>query len=187
MMRSMRASIAGSAMPARLLEPFNAAACEEKKERSESPGVAEKLNRSTVMSKSEPSRRARYCTGSTIRNEASMPSVPRFLMNGMWCGSKVGSSIKNSMLKGSPLGSMRLPAVTAQRAVLAGAVRHRRHIGLAEYFVRHMAAERFKQREFIAAGRPFRHHVGVLKHRYGALIRAVHYGLVGPLEIKRVA
>ena len=66
-------------MPARLLEPFSAAACEEKNERSESPGVAEKLNRSTVMSKSKPSRRARYCTGSTMRSEASMPSDAEIL------------------------------------------------------------------------------------------------------------
>ena len=42
-------------MPARLFEPFSAAACEEKYERSESPGVAEKLNRSMVMSKSKSS------------------------------------------------------------------------------------------------------------------------------------
>ena len=67
MIASISASIAGSAMPARLFEPLSAAACEEKNERSESPGVAEKLKRSMVMSKSKPSRRARYCTGSTRR------------------------------------------------------------------------------------------------------------------------
>ena len=55
MIASMSASIAGSAMPARLFEPLSAAACEEKYERSELPGVEEKLNRSTVMSKSKPS------------------------------------------------------------------------------------------------------------------------------------
>src|ERR1700735_404864 len=90
MMVSIKVSMTGSAMPARLFEPLSAAACEEKYERSESPGVEEKLNRSTVMSKSKPSRRARYWTGSTIRSDASIPSVARFLMNGMWCGSAGG-------------------------------------------------------------------------------------------------
>ena len=58
-MLSIRASTAGSAMPARLLDPLRAAACEEKNERSESPGVDEKLKRSMVISKSKSSRRAR--------------------------------------------------------------------------------------------------------------------------------
>src|SRR5205085_2294773 len=59
---------------------FAAAACAVKNERSESPGVVEKLNRSTVRSKSKSSRRDRYCTGSTTRRFASRPSVARFLM-----------------------------------------------------------------------------------------------------------
>jgi hypothetical protein len=80
MMMSTSASTAGSAMPARFCDPLVAAAWEEKYVRSESPGVAEKLNRSTVMSKSKLSTRARYCTGSTTRKVASMPSVARFLM-----------------------------------------------------------------------------------------------------------
>ena len=58
---AIKASTTGSAMPARLFDPLSAAACDEKYERSESPGVAEKLSRSTVISKSKSSRRARYC------------------------------------------------------------------------------------------------------------------------------
>ena len=46
----------------------------------------------------------RYCTGSTMRSVASMPSVARFLMNGMWCGWNDGSSIRNSIVSGSPFG-----------------------------------------------------------------------------------
>ena len=47
---------------------------------SASPGVEAIVNRSMVTSKSKSSRRARYCTGSTTRRLASMPSTPRFLM-----------------------------------------------------------------------------------------------------------
>ena len=54
-----------------------------KKLRNESPGVLENPNRCTVRSKSKSSTRLRYCTGSTMRRLASMPSVPRFLMNVM--------------------------------------------------------------------------------------------------------
>ena len=69
-------------MPARLYEPLVAAACEEKNGRSESPGVADMLKRSIVMSKSKSSTRARYCTGSTRRSVASMPSVAEVLDEG---------------------------------------------------------------------------------------------------------
>src|SRR6266700_1038640 len=70
----MSASMTGSEMPARFCEPFIAAACEEKKLRNESPGVPENPNRCTVRSKSKSSTRLRYCTGSTTRRVASMPS-----------------------------------------------------------------------------------------------------------------
>ena len=45
-----------------------------------------------------------------MRSVASMPSVPRFLMNGRWCGWKVGSSIRNSAVMRSPFGDTRLPS-----------------------------------------------------------------------------
>ena len=61
-------------------------------------------------------------------------------MNGMWCGSNVGSSIRNSMLMRSPFGNNALAALddaagiqqelgglAQQRAVLAGAIGNRRH------------------------------------------------------------
>ena len=80
MIFSISASIAGLAMPARLYDPLVAAACEVKNGRMLSPGVADALKRSMVMSKSKSSTRARYCTASTIRSVASMPSVARFLM-----------------------------------------------------------------------------------------------------------
>jgi microcin C transport system substrate-binding protein len=47
------------------------------------PGRVEKPSCCTVISKSKSSRRARNWTGSTTRTVASMPSVARFLMNGM--------------------------------------------------------------------------------------------------------
>ena len=43
-----------------------------------------------------------------MRKFASMPSTPRFLMNGMWCGWNVGSSIRNSTVTGSPFASTRM-------------------------------------------------------------------------------
>src|SRR6185437_16587521 len=43
-----------------------------------------------------------------------------------------------------------------------------------------------QQLELVRAWLAFRHHVGVLKHRDGTLVRAVHDGLVGPLEVESV-
>ena len=80
MIFSISASMAGLAMPARLYDPLVAAACDEKNGRMASPGVADMLKRSMVMSKSKSSTRARYCTASTTRKVASIPSVPRFLI-----------------------------------------------------------------------------------------------------------
>ena len=45
--------------------------------------VLEKLKRCIARSKSKSSTRLRYWTGSTMRKVASIPSMPRFLMNGM--------------------------------------------------------------------------------------------------------
>ena len=74
-----------------------------------------------------------------------------------------------------------------QRAILAGAVGDRRHVGLAEHLVGHAAAERLEQSEFVRAGLALRHQVRVLEHRHGAQIGAVHDGLVGPFEVEGVA
>ena len=46
-------------------------------------GRARKAEPLHVRSKSKSSTRFRYCTASTIRSVASMPNVPRFLMNSM--------------------------------------------------------------------------------------------------------
>ena len=67
-------------MPPTFCDPLIPAAFAEKKVRRELPGVFENPNRCTTISKSKSSTRLRYCTGSTIRNVASMPNVPRFLM-----------------------------------------------------------------------------------------------------------
>ena len=172
-----------------------------KNERSESPGVAEKPNRSTVMSKSKPSRRARYCTGSTIAQaRRRCRAMPRFLMNGMWCGSNVGSSIRNSMVMRSPFGSTRLPSLIGaagvleklrrlaqQRAVLRPSRPTPAAPGLAEHLVRNASAERFEQRKLAGVRLALRHHVRVLEHRDGALVGAVHDRLVGPFEVEGVA
>ena len=80
MILSISTSMVGLAMPARLYDPLVAAACDEKYGRMLSPGVADMLMRSIVMSKSNASTRARYCTASISRMLASIPSVPRFLM-----------------------------------------------------------------------------------------------------------
>ena len=80
----------------------------------------------------------------------------------------------------------KLRRLAQQRAILAGAVRDRRQIGLAEHFVRQAGAERLEQRDFVGARLALRHHLGVLKHRDGALIGAVHDRLVGPFEVEGV-
>ena len=120
-------------------------------------------------------------------------------MNGMWCGSNVGSSIRNSIVTGSPFGRTRLPFLIAQPASwsICAALRSSARswpepsetggtIGLAEHLVGHLAAKRLEQLEFVGARRALRHHVGVLEHRDGALVGAVHDGLVGPFEIEGV-
>ena len=81
-----------------------------------SPGVADMENLSIVMSKSNASTRARYCTASTTLKVASIPSVPRFLMYGAWCGCSDGSKARNSILKTSPFGSSRLPSLITNPA-----------------------------------------------------------------------
>ena len=79
-----------------------------------------------------------------------------------------------------------LRCLAQQGPVLSGAVRHRRHERHAEHLVRHLAAKRLQQLEFFRRRRPFRHHVRILERRMGALVGAVHDGLVGPLEIERL-
>src|ERR1700733_9102452 len=49
-----------------------------------------------------------------------------------------------------------------------------------------MCAERLEQSDFFGTGLAQRHHLGILKHRDGALIGAVHDVLVGPLEIESI-
>ena len=185
-------------MPARLYEPLVAAACEEKNGRSAVAGrrrQAEALDghveievvdaRAVLHRIDQPQRR-------------SMPSVPRFLMKGMWCGWNDGSSSRNSIVKRSPFGISRLPSLidvarllqqlrglAQQRAVLARAVGHRRHERLAEHLVRHLAAERLEQRKFFRR----RLAVAIMSEFWNgdsALIGAVHDGLVGPFEIEGV-
>ena len=75
--------------------------------------------------------------------------------------------------------------LTQQVAILAGTVGDRRNERLAEHFVRHLAAERLEQRELVGARLAGRHHVGILEHRMGAVVRPIHDRLVGPLEIER--
>ena len=79
-----------------------------------------------------------------------------------------------------------LRGLAQQRAVLPRPVRDRRHEGLAEHLVRHLAAERLEQLHLLGRWRPLRHHVRVLERRVGARIGAVHDGLVGPFEIEGV-
>ena len=62
--------------PAHVLRALDGGRIRRKKVRSDSPGVFEKPNRCTMMSKSKSSTRFRYCTGSTIRKLALIPSVP---------------------------------------------------------------------------------------------------------------
>ncbi len=103
------------------------------------------------------------------------------------------------MVIGLPFGITRLPSLSAKpaaasklraapqpAAIVAGTVGHRRHIGLAEHFVRQLAAERLKQRQFGGIGLALRHHRRILKHRHRAVIGAVHDVLVGPFEIEGV-
>ena len=71
-------------------------------------------------------------------------------------------------------------------AVVAGAVGHRRHIRLAEHFVRHLAAERLEQLELGGVRLAGRLHRRVLEHRLRAVVGAVHDVLVGPFEIEGV-
>ena len=79
-----------------------------------------------------------------------------------------------------------LLGVPQRAAVLAAAVGHRRHIGLAEHFVRQLAAKRLEQREFGGVRLALRHHRRILEHRMRALVGAVHDVLVGPFEIEGV-
>ncbi len=142
-------------------------------------------------------RRLRNCTGSTMRSVASMPIVCRFLMNGMWCGWNEGSSSRNSAGSGSPFGvdalavlervaglREQLHGLAQHAAILPRAVRHRRHVRLAEHLVRHLAAERLQQLKLLRRRLAFGHHVGVLEQRERALVSAVHDVLVGPLEVE---
>src|SRR6202020_588951 len=55
-----------------------------------------------------------------------------------------------------------------------------------ENLIRHLTAKRLEQLEFFRRRRPARHHIGILERRMGARIGAVHDGLVGPFEIKRL-
>src|SRR5262249_41592843 len=73
-----------------------------------------------------------------------------------------------------------------QGSVLTGAVGDGRHERLAEDFLRQRVAERLEQGEFFGARFAGRHHVRILEHRMGALIGAVHDGLVSPFEIEGV-
>src|SRR5215216_4434329 len=79
-----------------------------------------------------------------------------------------------------------LRRLAQQRAILSRAVGYRRHERLAEHLVRHLAAVRLEQGELAGVRCALGHHVGVLEHRMGALIRPVHDGLVGPFEIENV-
>src|SRR5437588_860235 len=72
-----------------------------------------------------------------------------------------------------------------QRAILSRTVGNRRQIRLAEHLVRHLGAERLKQRELCLARLAFRHHAGILEYRDSALVSTVHDRFVGPFEIER--
>ena len=88
------------------------------------------------------------------------------------------------MVIGLPSGSTRLPFLSGEArlgeqlraaaqpaAVVAAAVGHRRHVRLAEHFVRHLAAERLEQRELGRVRLAVRHHRRILEHRHRALDR----------------
>ena len=120
-------------------------------------------------------------------------------MNGMWCGSKVGSSIRNSKVIGSPLALTRLPPLIGKPASLriCEALRSSARSwpepsetggtnGSPNTWSGTLPRHGSSSSSSSGLGRPLRHHVGVLKHRLGPLIGPVHEGLVGPFEIEGV-
>ncbi len=120
-------------------------------------------------------------------------------MNGMWCGWKVGSSIRNSKPMRSPLAFTRLPSLMAKPAscsnwlALRSSARSCPEPSLtggtngspktsSGTLPRNVSSSFSSSRGRLA----LRHHVGVLEHRMSALVRPVHDGLVGPFEVEGV-
>ena len=117
----------------------------------------------------------------------------------MWCGSKVGSSSRNSIVMRSPLALTRLPSLIAKPASLQqlrspcaagcgpGPSRRTPAARTARRTLRPAPCrERLEQRQLVRARLALRHHVGVLEHRMGAVVGPVHDVLVGPFEIEGI-
>ena len=185
-------------MPARLYDPLVAAACDEKNGRMASPGVADMLKRSTVMSKSKSSTRARYCTASTMPQAGLDPERAEVLDVRRMMRLKrrlvdQEFDLENLTVRQHPLAVLDgepgvLQAIARLCAAASGPVPIRPTPAARrapEHLVRHLAAKRLQQLEFFRRRRPVRHHVRILERRMGARIGAVHDGLVGPFEIER--
>ena len=118
----------------------------------------------------------------------------------MWCGWNDGSSIRNSIVIGSPFGVDALAVLDRRSrppAAAATALRSSARSwpepsdtggtnGSPNTSSGTLPRNGSSSASSSAPGLPCRHHVGVLEHRMGALVGAVHDGLVGPFEIEGV-
>ena len=197
---SISASIAGLATPARLYEPLVAAACDEK---IRPQAVARRRRHAEALDghvEIEIFHAGAVLHGIDQPQAGVDPERPRFLMIGRVMRlerrlieqefDREGLAVRQHPLavldRRSPASASSCERLAQQRAVLSRTIRHRRHERLTEYLVRHLAAKRLEQLELFRRRRPVRHHVRILERRMGALIGAVHDGLVGPFEIERL-
>src|SRR6266404_1278076 len=172
---STMASIAGSEMPARLLEPLVAAAQEEKYGRSESPGTVEKPKRSMIMSKSKSSPRAELHRIDQPQRRFDTERA-QILDKGHVMGLERGFveqkfNPEGFALRRHPLAVLhhaacflkQLHRLAQQRPILPRPIRHRRHERLTEHLIRHLAAEWLKQCDLFRQRGSDRHHIRILE------------------------